>query len=215
MAKHDPEWTRSRFPTIADACRSVGLDLGVDRIPVGPAAHYVMGGVETDLWGRTTLLGLYAAGEVACTGVHGANRLASNSLLEGLVFGARAAQAMLLPGEDVAPFSMLAMEEGTAHLRASRYGGQAPQERDVRGLMWNSVGLWRERALLETAIEALDEWYGALGADRSRVAAMVTVGRLMARAALRREETRGSHARADFPSRDDVKFRIHLGENIS
>ncbi len=97
MARHDPAWTRARFPTIAEACQSVGLDLGVDRIPVGPAAHYVMGGVETDLWGRTTLPGLYAAGEVACTGVHGANRLASNSLLEGLVFGARAAQAMLLP----------------------------------------------------------------------------------------------------------------------
>ena len=87
-----------------------------------------------------------------------------------------------------------------------------PREADVRGLMWNSVGLWREAALLQTAIEALDEWYGALGTDRGRVAAMVTVGRLMARAALRREETRGSHARADFPSRDDVKFRIHLGD---
>ncbi|MEP6782892.1 MAG: L-aspartate oxidase [Acidobacteriota bacterium] len=224
MAKHDPEWTRSRFPTIAEACRSVGLDLGLDRIPVGPAAHYVMGGVETDLWGRTTLLGLYAAGEVACTGVHGANRLASNSLLEGLVFGARAAQAMLLPGDDVAPFSILDTVPGTAHDRAAVPGtlrndraavpGTVPDEKAVRGLMWNSVGLWRERALLETAIEALDEWHAAFGDDRGRVAAIVTVGRLMARAALRREETRGSHARADFPSRDDVKFRIHVGEMI-
>ncbi|HEX6163676.1 MAG TPA: L-aspartate oxidase, partial [Vicinamibacterales bacterium] len=212
MAKHDPEWTRARFPTIAEACRSVGLDLGTDRIPVGPAAHYVMGGVETDLWGRTTVLGLYAAGEVACTGVHGANRLASNSLLEGLVFGARAAQAMLLPGENIAPFSMLDVQEESPHLRASRYGGQAPAEQDVRGLMWNSVGLWREAALLQTAVEALDEWYGALGNDRSRIAALVTVGRLMARAARRREESRGGHARADFPARDDVKFRIHLGD---
>jgi len=156
--------------------------------------------------------GLYAAGEVACTGVHGANRLASNSLLEGLVFGARAAQAMLLPGDDVAPFSMLDTASSQVHLRGSRPGGQTPAENHVRGLMWNSVGLWREAALLQTAVEALDEWYAALGTDRGRVAAMVTVGRLMARAALRREETRGSHARADFPSRDDVKFRIHLGE---
>ena len=84
----------------------------------------------------------------------------------------------------------------------------------MRGLMWNSVGLWREEGLLRSAIEALDEWYAALGGDRSRVAALVTVGRLMARAALRREESRGSHARADFPSRDDVKFRIHLGDEI-
>ena len=150
------------------------------------------------------------------SGVHGANRLASNSLLEGLVFGARAAQAMLLPGDDVAPFSMLDTASlPEAHLRATPYGGQAPQEKDVRGLMWNSVGLWREAALLQTAVEALDEWSGALGTDRGRIAALVTVGRLMARAALRREETRGSHARADFPSRDDVKFGIHLGENIS
>ncbi len=88
---------RARFPTITAVCATAGLDLATDRIPVGPAAHYVMGGVQTDLWGRTTVPGLYAAGEVACTGVHGANRLASNSLLEGLVFGARAAQAMLEP----------------------------------------------------------------------------------------------------------------------
>jgi len=80
--------------------------------------------------------------------------------------------------------------------------------------MWNSVGLWREEALLRTAVEALDEWYAALGGERSRVAALITVGRLMARAALRREETRGAHARADFPQRDDVRFRIHLGDQI-
>ncbi len=218
MAHLDPEWTRARFPTIADACRSVGLDLGTDRIPVGPAAHYVMGGVETDLWGRTMLPGLYAAGEVACTGVHGANRLASNSLLEGLVFGARAAQAMLLPGEICAPFSILATDRlplvpGTnRNPEGSSLVPGTIRENDVRGLMWNSVGLWREEALLRTAIEALDEWHAALGDDRGRIAALVTVGRLIARAALRREESRGSHARADFPSRDDVKFRIHLGD---
>ncbi len=80
-------------------CRQVGIDIAVDRIPVGPAAHYLMGGVETDEWGRTSLPGLFAAGETACTGVHGANRLASNSLLEGLVFGARAADAMQQPSK--------------------------------------------------------------------------------------------------------------------
>ncbi len=224
MAHLDPVWTRSRFPTIADACRSVGLDLATDRIPVGPAAHYVMGGVETDLWGRTTLPGLYAAGEVACTGVHGANRLASNSLLEGLVFGARAAQAMLLPlvpGTNGDFFSESRSVPGTngdsnGDLPAvpGTVGGALPREADVRGLLWNSVGLWREEALLRTAIEALDGWYAAIGGDRSRTAALVTVGRLMARAALRRAESRGSHARADFPSRDDVKFKIHLGDEI-
>ena len=198
-----------RFPTITAVCATAGLDLATDRIPVGPAAHYVMGGVQTDLWGRTTVPGLYAAGEVACTGVHGANRLASNSLLEGLVFGARAAQAMFEPVR-TRPLERLE-RSGTLGTAAVR---RLPQEADVRGLMWNSVGLWREEALLRTAIEALDEWYAALGDDRSRIAALVTVGRLMARAALRREESRGCHARADFPARDDVKFRIHLGDTI-
>ena len=94
MAHLDHDYVRRRFPAITDACRQAGLDLATDRIPVSPAAHYVMGGVETDLDGRTSIAGLFAAGEAACTGVHGANRLASNSLLEGLVFGARAAAAM-------------------------------------------------------------------------------------------------------------------------
>jgi L-aspartate oxidase len=156
--------------------------------------------------------------------VHGANRLASNSLLEGLVFGARAAQAMLMGGENFVPSSDSAPSDrksvpGTDFSIADRKSVpgtnfRIPAEADVRGLMWNSVGLWREEALLKTAVEALDEWYAAIGEDRSRVASLVTVGRLMARAALRREETRGCHARADFPARDDIKFRIHLGEQI-
>ena len=234
MQHLDPQWVRSRFPTITDACRTAGLDLATDRIPIGPAAHYVMGGVETDLWGRTSVSALFAAGEVACTGVHGANRLASNSLLEGLVFGARAAHAMLEPVE-TPPLESASARNNSRELRRDlavaalgREGGRLepvepleppptrlPQEADVRGLMWNSVGLWREEALLRTAIDALDEWYASLGEDRSRVAALVTVGRLMARAALRREESRGCHARADFPARDDVKFRIHLGDRIT
>src|SRR4029079_6866188 len=91
------EYVHHRFPTIAEMVRRAGLDLARDPIPVGPAAHYIMGGIDTDEWARTSLAGLFAAGEVACTGVHGANRLASNSLLEGLVFGARAAVAMQQP----------------------------------------------------------------------------------------------------------------------
>ncbi len=213
MAHLDAEWVRKRFPTIAEACRTVGLDIGTDLIPVGPAAHYVMGGVETDLWGRTTLPGLYAAGEVACTGVHGANRLASNSLLEGLVFGARAAQAMLLPVEGIAPFSILALGADDTRLVQSA-NRDMPSEQDVRSLMWNGVGLLRDGAGLQIAVERLDAWYAGLGAERGRIASLVTVGRLMAHAALRREETRGGHARADFRRRDDVKFRIHFGERI-
>jgi L-aspartate oxidase len=172
------------------------------------------------------LLGLYAAGEVACTGVHGANRLASNSLLEGLVFGARAAQAMLVPDENFAPFSFLdtsplSLVPDTNHSRpellelvsGTNYN-RRPSEDEVRTLMWEAVGLWRDGAGLQIAIERLDAWYAALGDDRGRVAALVTVGRLIARAALRREETRGSHARADFPARDDIKFKVHFGAMI-
>jgi len=105
LAHLDPDYIVHRFPTIADMCRQISLDLATDPIPVGPAAHYIMGGVQTDHWGRTSIPGLFAAGEVACTGVHGANRLASNSLLEGLVFGARAALAMQQPPSALAPAS--------------------------------------------------------------------------------------------------------------
>ncbi|HJU41651.1 MAG TPA: L-aspartate oxidase [Vicinamibacterales bacterium] len=215
MQHLDAEWVRSRFPTITAAVTSAGLDLATDRIPIGPAAHYVMGGVQTDLCGRTTVPRLFAAGEVACTFVHGANRLASNSLLEGLVFGARAAAAMIEPvkGPPVPKVPKVPEVPEVPRVPKARFG-RVPDEAHVRGLMWNSVGLWREEALLKTAVEALDEWYTAVGDDRGRLAALVTVGRLMAGAALRREETRGCHARADFPKRDDVKFRIHLGDQI-
>ena len=234
MQHLDRAWVRARFPTIAEACRAAGFDLGADRIPVGPAAHYVMGGVETDLWGRTSIPGLLAAGEVACTGVHGANRLASNSLLEGLVFGARAAQAMLLPPEPgtlaetaldaTASASATEGHDGEsvpklAHNRASE-GGPLTED-SVRQLMWNAVGLTRDRISLQAAHAQLDTWYaavapgieaGGLPAEGWRLASIVTVGRLMARAALRREETRGGHARSDFPSRDDVNFKVHIRE---
>lgn len=217
MQHLDPAWVRKRFPTIADACRDAGFDLAADRIPVGPAAHYVMGGVETDLWGRTTVPGLLAAGEVACTGVHGANRLASNSLLEGLVFGARAAQAMLLPpeaGELVGDVRVpkVPTVPNVPTVRALSEGA-------VRELMWDAVGLTRERRSLEAALGQLDAWYAAIAPGLEagglsdadwRLASIVTVGRLMARAALRREETRGGHARSDFPVRDDVNFKVHI-----
>ncbi len=215
----DAAWVRRRFPTIARACEAAGFDLATDRIPVGPAAHYLMGGVETDLWGRTTMPGLFAAGEVACTGVHGANRLASNSLLEGLVFGARAAQAMSASAAkgSANPFTV----RTTPHHPRKTKPSWPRSEGDVRSLMWQSVGLVREDASLAAAETQLEAWYrslepqmerGGLDEARWRLATIVTVGRLIARAALRRQETRGGHARSDFPARDDVNFRIHLGE---
>src|SRR5262249_15110824 len=136
MAHLDPAFVRARFPTIAQACRNAGLDLATDRIPVSPAAHYVMGGVATDLDGRTSLMGLFAAGEVACTGVHGANRLASNSLLEGLVFGARAAEAMARAPERPAARGA----DCVLPVERPRGADDVPFASDVRDLMWKDVG---------------------------------------------------------------------------
>ena len=220
MAHLDAAFVRTRFPTIAQTCAQAGLDLARDRIPISPAAHYLMGGVETDLDGRTSVPGLFAAGEVACTGVHGANRLASNSLLEGLVFGARAADAMARP---VAQPGALAALEVERTARPDGDAGAVPSAYEVRDLMWRAVGLLRTRATLERAVAELMRWAGAAAAARRihpcdpevrRVSSIATVGWLMARAALRRTESRGGHFRTDFPSRDDLHWRKHISDRL-
>jgi len=213
----------ARFPTASAACLAVGLDLARDLIPVGPAAHYIMGGVETDLWGRTTVPGLFAAGEVACTGVHGANRLASNSLLEGLVFGARAARAM--PGTPQAGCLAGPVREWTDRPANDTAESAVPQatrqtESDVRHLMWEAAGLVRDREALQAAVARLAASEAAIAdcpvdrrsPDQRRLASLVTVGHLIARAALRRTESRGGHFRSDFPARDDVHWTAHIVE---
>jgi L-aspartate oxidase len=212
---------RDRFPTIAEMCGQVGLDLATDPIPVGPAAHYIMGGIDTDEWGRTSLAGLYAAGETACTGVHGANRLASNSLLEGLVFGARAAAAMQQPPRPSPPKPGRVEARPPVAIRRPP-ASSVPDVGAVRDLMWRCAGLFRTREGLEEAVVRLD----AASADRQRwrrdAAAdagewrdfnLLTVARLIARAALRREESRGGHFRSDFPERDDRRWKIHVVES--
>ena len=209
----DPAFVHERFPIISAACRRAGLDLARDRIPVGPAAHYIMGGVDVDLQGQTSIPGLFAAGEVACSGVHGANRLASNSLLEGLVFGAAAGEAM--------GGSVPTGQRTRARSPAPPVGGVAPDrsrspgESAVRELMWRDVGLFRDAAGLTRALGRLDEWSESLSAQvgdvsTSRLASIVTVGQLIAKAALRREESRGAHFRTDFPERNDIDWTRHL-----
>jgi L-aspartate oxidase len=218
LAHLDADRVRSRFPMIAEMCRQLGFDLARDRIPVGPAAHYLMGGIETDDWGRTSLPGLLAAGETACTGVHGANRLASNSLLEGLVFGARAANAMV-----ESPRAGAVRADRV--VRTSSFPqslAPSPQPPDtmeaVRDLMWRHVGLFRTRTGLADAVAQLDAAYvrerarvhgPAASAIAWRQFNLVTVARLIARAALRREESRGGHYRLDFPARDDRHWQFH------
>jgi L-aspartate oxidase len=198
----DAAHVRARFPRIYETCKRYGIDIATDLIPVHPAAHYAMGGVRTDLDGATSLERLYAAGECACTGVHGANRLASNSLLEGVVFGARAARAMLRWADAGR------VEEGTA----------APPlfpkstERELRTVLWNQCGIVRSGESLRAAVEALDAVPCSPKASASRadyeLRNMHAVGLTIARCALAREESRGGHFRSDFPVKRE-EFQKH------
>ncbi len=200
-----------RFPTVWEACRRLGLDPRRQPIPVTPAAHYAMAGIAVDLAGRSSLPGLWACGEVTSTGVHGANRLASNSLLEALVFGARVADdlagaAAPQPAPRVAPGEVVWREaEG-------RGAGDGEQTRaEVRRLMWQHAGLERDGRGLETALARLDRL--AVPPPESARACetrnLLTLGRLVAAAALAREESRGSHFRSDFPeARESLRRRF-------
>ncbi|MFF4084615.1 L-aspartate oxidase [Streptomyces sp. NPDC001777] len=214
-------WER-RFPTILAACRAHGIDPVTEPIPVAPAAHYASGGVRTDLRGRTTVPGLYACGEVACTGVHGANRLASNSLLEGLVFAERIAADIVadrpragapVAAPDSAPAPLIAPESRTA----------------IQRIMTRGAGVLRSAGSLTAAaaeLEALHEGAAsAVGTAEPKVAVpgveaweatnLLLVSRVLVAAALRREETRGCHWREDLPERDDENWRRHVVVRIA
>jgi L-aspartate oxidase len=214
MTALDARYLRRRFPKIYDTCLRHGLDITRDFIPVSPAAHYIMGGVRTDLDGRTAVEGLYAAGEVACTGVHGANRLASNSLLEGLVFGARAGRAAAKEhAKDVRALARAAVDETEVEqlpVVSDRSAGEialAVRKR-VRRLMWERVGILRTRQSLMRALREFEQIEQARSL-RAPSRNFVTVALLVARAALWREESRGAHFRYDFPERDDARWRVH------
>lgn len=198
----------ARFPGISWFLRQNGLDLKLDLIPVRPAAHYLMGGVRTGIDGHSSLPRLYAAGEAACTGVHGANRLASNSLLEGLVFGARAAKFMLEETE-IAPGV-----DGRDLIAGLHPGALVDAQRTrLQSLMWRHAGLLRDRDGLRSAAAELAEMGERLPSAVERPAIELknlhTVASLIVQAALGREESRGAHFRNDFPRRDDLHYRKH------
>ncbi|MER8096913.1 L-aspartate oxidase [Streptomyces goshikiensis] len=209
-----------RFPTILAACRSHGIDPVTEPIPVAPAAHYASGGVRTDLHGRTTVPGLYACGEVACTGVHGANRLASNSLLEGLVFAERIA-------EDIASGAPAGSGPG---IPVPATGPLQPAEAryEVQRIMTDGAGVLRSAESLRTAAEALEGLYARAlteletqgktavpGTETWEATNLLCVARVLVAAAQRRAETRGCHWREDHPDRDDADWRRHLVVRLS
>mgnify|MGYP000131030938 CR=1 FL=1 len=205
-----------RFPSIFELCGQFDIDVGRELIPIRPSAHYMVGGVAVDPMGRTTVAGLLACGEVASTGVHGANRLASNSLLEGLVFGAIAGQTA---GTGLAGWS--------ANGHPSRISSPAtPSKRaqldledirnSLRALMTRAVGIERDGAHLTEAIESIDFW-GRYVMDKVfderygwESQNMLTVARLIAYAARQRTESRGVHSRTDYPQTDDDRWRVHI-----
>jgi L-aspartate oxidase len=209
----DPERVKQRFPTIYEHCLEAGIDITRQRIPVSPAAHYMSGGVATDLWGQTDVGRLYACGEVACTGVHGANRLASNSLLEGLVFARR-----------IATHIEGSLEAGTGSpcpRRSFEGGAASPRVQDellrgnLREIMRDSVGMMRCERGLREAREFLAENIDVLDAEYRDVRGMelknmFTLATLINTAALMRQESRGCHRRRDFPEVDEWNWRKHI-----
>jgi L-aspartate oxidase len=210
MTHLNQEHVKARFPRIYATCLQHNIDITVDAVPIRPAAHYLMGGIRTDLFGRSSLPGLYAAGESACTGVHGANRLASNSLLEGLVYGARAGQTMReeLAGSPTRP-GVLKIEPLPGNV------GTGPELfiQEVQQLMWNKAGIVRSRQGLSDAVHVLQAATARLPLPSSRrnceARNIHAIALLIARSALARLESRGAHYRTDYPAHDDVKFKKH------
>jgi L-aspartate oxidase len=202
---------RKRFPTIYATCMRYNIDIAEELVPIRPAAHYAMGGVRTDLDGRASIPGLFAAGEVACTGVHGANRLASNSLLEGLVYGARAARTMRDELRSAQPRSAVAQQ--TSVQRNGSFPDIEKFFQRVESLMWQNVGVVREgKSLRQTLAELANMQAGASKASDRRAheaANILQTGILITRSALAREESRGAHYRLDFPVKNDRKFAKH------
>jgi len=205
----DPDFVRNRWPKISKTCLEYGIDIALDLIPVSPAAHYMMGGITTGVYGRTSIKGLYACGEAACTGVHGANRLASNSLLEGVVFGGRCAKAAL---KDTAKYVI--KEADVKDMPKHKDDDAEKNIVELQKVMWKYVSLARNEEGLKKAIEYLSEIIATFDdkvpADRksAELLNLATTGKLMALAALAREGGRGGHYREDFPERIPGEWHI-------
>jgi len=211
----DKRFFARRFPLISDLCESFDIDVSHDLIPVRPSAHYMIGGVKSDASGRTNIKNLYACGEAASTGLHGANRLGSNSLLEGLVFGALAGQAISTGRHtDVTSLDHPAIKYEIPHSDRSRLDASDVRN-SLRALMWRNVGITRRAQPLTEAEEIIQFWQRYVmdkvfdTPEGWECQNMLTVSLLIAHAAQRREESRGVHYRMDHPETDDAQFRKH------
>jgi L-aspartate oxidase len=212
----DADRVRQRFPGIAKVCGSFGLDIARDRIPVRPGAHYMIGGVKVDAQGRTTVPGLWGAGEVTSSGLHGANRLASNSLLEGLVFGAACGRGAASAAAKTPDRFVVPPVESHLPPEPAEPVDVADMTNSLRSLMGRHMGVTRNQAGLKEAERSVDFWcrYALHRGFHTRAGwelqNLLTVARLMIDSALKREESRGVHFRSDFPKRDDLHWQRHL-----
>lgn len=212
----DRDRVREEFPGFCAACEEFGLDATRDPIPVRPGAHYMVGGVEVDNDGRTSIDGLWAAGEVTSSGLHGANRLASNSLLEGLVYGVRAGELSAAAARQMPDDYSASRIECTKRADPSKSIDVADIRNSVQSLMWRKVGVQRSAEQLRSALSQIENYSNyVLGRTFETEAGwelqnLLTVSHLVAEAALAREESRGVHFRTDFPQTDDTQWRRHL-----
>ncbi len=209
-----PLLVTTRFPHIYRFCLDHGLDITKGLIPVAPAAHYMMGGIKVNGWGETNLAGLFACGETACTGVHGANRLASNSLLEAAVFSKRIVEKTRKRTKTEAPTASKVVE--VYHSLSDRQVPQVvpvPSLSAVQQLQWDKVGIIRNKEDLTQAVDILAAWQKSLPQPTDRpsfeLSNLVLTGRLVTEAALLREESRGAHFRSDFP-RSSPRWQCHI-----
>ena len=213
VTAHDADWLAARFPNIYRTCLESGIDMARDPIPVSPAAHYTMGGVRTNTWGETTLPGLYAVGEVTSTGVHGANRLASNSLLESVVFARRLSERLFGEQEGERPPEPSPEAHTLPPVAVSPPSSDPPTREGVQRLMWEQVGIERDAEGLADAAERLAAFEAAMPPtarhEDHELRSIITSGRLAAAAALLRKESRGAHYRRDFPEPREA-WRRHL-----